>query len=108
MDVSGWSNDLRFQKNSGFFLRTPIISMNAIAFGWMHTAPKRKPVLRDERRKFSKRALAAVAESVLAVFFGCASPGPPLAPSLKLPEAVTDLTTSRVGDKVILHWTTPS
>ena len=82
--------------------------MNAIAFGWMHTAPKRKPEFRVERRKFSKRAVAAIAEGVLAVLFGCASPGPPLPPSLKLPEPVTDLTSSRVGDQVTLRWTTPS
>jgi hypothetical protein len=39
---------------------------------------------------------------------GCASPGPPLPPSLKLPEVVTDLTARRVGDQVMLHWTTPT
>jgi hypothetical protein len=39
---------------------------------------------------------------------GCASPGPPQPPSLKLPEFVTGLTASRVGDTVKLHWTTPS
>jgi hypothetical protein len=41
---------------------------------------------------------------------GCASPGPPLPPSLKLPEVVqaSTLTATRVGDQVRLHWTTPS
>lgn len=39
---------------------------------------------------------------------GCASPGPPLPPSLKLPEIVTGLTAARVGDAVTLRWTTPS
>jgi hypothetical protein len=39
---------------------------------------------------------------------GCASPGPPLPPSLKLPEIVTGLTATRVGDAVTLRWTTPS
>jgi hypothetical protein len=38
---------------------------------------------------------------------GCASPGPPHAPSLDLPEVVKDLTAERVGDTVTLHWTTP-
>ncbi|WP_353070163.1 hypothetical protein RBB75_08355 [Tunturibacter empetritectus] len=37
---------------------------------------------------------------------GCASPGPPHAPSLNLPEVVKDLTAERVGDRVTLHWTT--
>jgi hypothetical protein len=41
---------------------------------------------------------------------GCASPGLPLPPSLKLPEVVQagTLTATRVGDEVRLHWTTPS
>ena len=40
---------------------------------------------------------------------GCASPGPPLPPSLKLPEMVSSgLTATRVGDEVRLHWTTPA
>jgi hypothetical protein len=40
---------------------------------------------------------------------GCASPGPPLPPSLKLPEIVSasGLTAARVGGEVRLHWTTP-
>jgi hypothetical protein len=41
---------------------------------------------------------------------GCASPGPPLPPSLKLPEVVAanQLTATRVGDTVALRWTTPN
>jgi hypothetical protein len=39
---------------------------------------------------------------------GCASPGPPRAPSLHLPEVVKDLSANRTGDQVQLHWTTPS
>ena len=50
-------------------------------------------------------AIAAAAGLLLA---GCASPGPPLPPSLKLPEVVTNLTAKRVGDQVLLHWTTPT
>jgi hypothetical protein len=38
---------------------------------------------------------------------GCASPGPPRPPSLNLPQPVTDLAAERVGDQVLLHWTTP-
>lgn len=39
---------------------------------------------------------------------GCASPGPPLPPTLNLPAVVsTGLTATRVGDEVKLHWTTP-
>jgi hypothetical protein len=41
---------------------------------------------------------------------GCASPGPPLPPSLNLPEAVAanEFTATRVGDTVAVHWTTPT
>jgi hypothetical protein len=51
-------------------------------------------------------AIAATLSSLLAV--GCASPGPPHPPSLRLPEVVKDLTAERVGDQVHLHWTTPT
>ncbi len=45
---------------------------------------------------------------VLLVFVvGCASPGPALPPSLNLPQVVSDLTVTRVGDEVRLRWTTP-
>ena len=39
---------------------------------------------------------------------GCASSGPPLAPSLELPRPVTDLRALRKGDKVYLAWTIPT
>lgn len=39
---------------------------------------------------------------------GCASPGPPLAPSLHLPQPVRDLTAQRIGNSVELHFTVPS
>jgi hypothetical protein len=48
-----------------------------------------------------------VATLPIAFAAGCASPGPPHAPSLNLPTVVSDLTADRVGDQVILHWTTP-
>ena len=38
---------------------------------------------------------------------GCASPGPPRAPSLQLPEPVRDLSAARVGDRVELKFTLP-
>jgi len=39
---------------------------------------------------------------------GCASPGPPRSPSLHLAATVSDLSARRIGDSVVLHWTTPS
>lgn len=38
---------------------------------------------------------------------GCASPGPPRPPSLHLPQALHDLTASREGDHVEVHFTLP-
>ena len=55
------------------------------------------------------RRLAALgAAYTLVLLSGCASPGPPQPPSLKLPEIVIGLTASRVGNAVRLQWTTPS
>ena len=51
------------------------------------------------------RYLALAAALALA---GCASPGPPQAPSLHLPQPVSDLTAQRIGDTVQLHFTAPS
>ena len=39
---------------------------------------------------------------------GCASPGPPRAPSLQLPRPVRDLTVARIGNTVELHFTAPA
>ncbi len=39
---------------------------------------------------------------------GCANPGPPLPPSLMLPQPVGDLLARRVANTVALHWTMPS
>jgi hypothetical protein len=53
--------------------------------------------------------LGVVAASLLvASAVGCASPGPPRAPSLNLPEVVKNLTAERVGDEVRLNWDTSS
>lgn len=41
------------------------------------------------------------------MFAGCASPGPPRAPSLQLPETVHDLAVSRSGDAVTIRFTLP-
>lgn len=49
-------------------------------------------------------ALAAVGAILLA---GCGSPGTPQPPSLKLPTPPVDLSASRSGDTVTLHWTMP-
>jgi len=52
--------------------------------------------------------VAGVASLLIASAIGCASPGPPRAPSLNLPEVVKNLTAERVGNEVNLNWETPS
>lgn len=55
-------------------------------------------------RPLTAMAIAALAAPLLS---GCASPGPARPPSLHLPRLVTDLSATRTGDSVTLHWTTP-
>ena len=52
------------------------------------------------------KLLIATLATLLAT--GCASPGPPRPPPLNPPRPNTDLTAQRIGDKVILQWTTPT
>lgn len=55
------------------------------------------------------RAIAcASAIAFVPLLTSCASPGPPRPPSLHLPAVVADLTAQRVGNRVILRWTTPA
>jgi hypothetical protein len=85
-----------------FFLCPPV-AVNAIAFGWMHIWHERR--LAAARRLIGRTTLAGLTLGLMA---GCASPAPPLPPSLKLPQVATGLTATRVGDTVMLAWTTPS
>jgi hypothetical protein len=80
--------------------------MDAIAFGWMHIWADRVDS-GGRRRRLAPRT-GAIAVTAVLLLAGCASPGPPLPPSLKLPEIATGLTARRVGDQVLLHWTTPT
>jgi len=50
----------------------------------------------------------ALSISTLLLLTACGAPGPPLPPSLELPQPVTDLRAARKGDKVALTWTVPS
>jgi hypothetical protein len=51
------------------------------------------------------RIFAGALASLL--FAGCGQTGVPLAPSLQLPETVSDLTAARIAGKVELRWTMP-
>jgi hypothetical protein len=52
-------------------------------------------------------AVMALALPPILMAAGCAAPSAPLPPSLKLPAPATDLTATRSGDEVHLHWTMP-
>ena len=58
--------------------------------------------------KISVQSGASVLLLCATLLAGCANPGPPRPPSLQLPSLVGDLSAERVGDRVLLHWTTPS
>ena len=92
-------------------------SKNAIASGWMDSWHKRRLEAGWRGLRVAQIVTGAARGGLLlgllaecASLMGCASPGPPLPPSLKLPEVVqaSTLTATRVGDQVRLHWTTPS
>jgi hypothetical protein len=58
-------------------------------------------------KSWSKCAAAALCLVGGLWLTGCGTPGAPQAPSLKLPEPVSDLTAVRTGNNVTLHWTMP-
>ena len=56
------------------------------------------------RQRFAAIALAA---GLVWMPVGCGTPGAPQPPSLNLPDRVTDLSATRVGNQVSLTWTMP-
>jgi hypothetical protein len=52
--------------------------------------------------------LPVVCGCALALAAGCASPGVPQPPSLRLPVAVDNLSAVRKGDRVVLYWSPPT
>ena len=69
---------------------------------WQQPAPRSGPSCLLPHLASAFAALVAV------LVTGCASPGPPRPPSLNLPQPVTNLTARRVGNDVLLNWTTPA
>jgi hypothetical protein len=109
-DVETRSKDVRvdstFWIGCRFFLpRWPDLSLSRSLPYDGHRPMKFLPILCHPR---TRRWLTLGAGALpIAFVAGCASPGPPHAPSLNLPEVVRDLTADRTGDRVTLHWTTP-
>jgi hypothetical protein len=108
IDVSLPSNDVRFCNYFGLWLHCNTDPENAIASCWMHICDNAR--IDAGHRLGAAARTAALLTAGFALLAGCASPGPPLPPSLKLPEivAASSLTATRVGDQVSLHWTTPT
>jgi len=52
--------------------------------------------------------LLALCCAALALATGCAAPGAPLPPSLRLPQPVENLSAVRKGNRVVLTWTPPT
>src|SRR5277367_4177762 len=77
--------------------------------------PHRPPIVNASRlihvgklRPFLARSAQALASGFVALLLSaCGQTGTPLAPSLQLPTPVSDLTATRVGDRVTLTWTMP-
>ena len=65
----------------------------------------------DQHRRRSQilaLPIGYLALSTALILAGCASPAPPRAPSLHLPQPVHDLTAQRIGNTVELHFTAPA
>ncbi len=81
--------------------------------------------MKIEQRFWAKRLLVGVSDTLISMtrwravhisaglgalllLASCGQPGSPIPPSLELPRAVDDLSASRKGDHVTLHWTPPN
>ena len=63
---------------------------------------------RSHRPTEITRLFYAIQLVFCAILSGCASPGQPRPPSLRLPQMVPDLSAQRIGNSVHLRWSTPS
>jgi hypothetical protein len=85
---------------------------NALAFGWMqvfaNTPPRTQRFAMVESKSFAL-AFCIAGLVVCCSLAGCASPGPPLPPTLNLPEipAANSVSAMRIGPAVTVRWTTP-
>lgn len=54
-----------------------------------------------------RKSLIGLSFATFLATMGCGTPGAPQPPSLNLPDRVQDLSVSRIGNEVHLHWTMP-
>ena len=97
--------------NQGIGYRTSTHSAGLRPFSALGATLEPMSLLRRPARPASTchRLAGLAAALTLSSLFttGCASPGPPRAPSLNLPQPVSDLAASRTGDTVELRFTLP-
>ena len=55
----------------------------------------------------TRRSAGILLSLALLAASGCGKKGPILAPLVRVPQTVQDLSLSRVGNRVILNWTNP-
>src|SRR5438105_4214491 len=108
--VNRWLRNLETTSFAGDYpgLRSPsnfVDRVDTIAFLWMHTRRKNQPESLAVIRNWH---LTVVVGLLGLVVSGCASPGPPLPPTLNLPEVASNLAATRSGEQVRLRWTTPA
>jgi hypothetical protein len=73
-----------------------------------NTPPAAQTFAMVESKSFAL-ATSVAGLAVCCVLAGCASPGPPLPPTLSLPEipAASSVSAARIGSAVVVRWTTP-
>ena len=69
--------------------------------------PENEHIRRQRAEASLTSSRPALALLTLCAAIGCASPGPPRAPSLHLPTPATSLKAERIGPSVQVTWTTP-
>lgn len=67
-----------------------------------------RPPTRDSRAPHVNRLLRAVSAAVVVISVACGSKGPPLAPFVRVPATVANVTAQRVGNDIYLSFPVPS
>src|ERR1700677_1156322 len=80
----------------------PLQGIRDASLSWMSSPPSFRCLANPYPWAVALLSLAVALET------GCASQGPLQPPSLHLPAPAEKLTAERVGDQVLLSWTTPA